>query len=243
MVYRKRWYLQAGATLPFIGKTSFAAGKRPYRKKTYRKKTTRSYIATVAKSISPANHKIFNNTSSALTHNTIASINVASNIPQGTSENARHGDQIQLEAIKYRIQLDKNPSTNANTRKVYRVMFVKLDSLSGSGVDTWTATVGSTDLFHTTAVPVHGLVNSKNVTVLLDRMVVMQPQLGTATHDTRFLSGIIPLKCKHVYKSGTNDGKWCNYYFVVIGFEPGGTTGVTNIGNVLLSADLIFKNI
>lgn len=242
MVYRKRWYLSAGANLPFIGKTSFTAGKRPYRKKTYRKKTTRGYIANVAKSIMPANHKIFNNSSTALTHNTIVSINVVSNIPQGTSENARHGDQIQLEAIKYRIQLDKNPSINANARKVYRVMFIKLDALSGSGVDTWTATVGASDLFHSTAVPVHGLVNSKNVTVLLDRMVVMQPQLGSATHDTRFLSGTIPLKCKHVYKSSSNDGKYCNYYFVVIPFEPGGVTGTTTVGTVLLSADLIFKN-
>lgn len=230
---RKRWYLNASATLPFIGKTNVSMGN----------KFKRSVVNVVRNRLEDPLHKIWSTSFfNSAKQDTIYSLNLTGNIPQGDTGTSRSGDNIHLEALKMSLIISKGV-TAPNNPKDYRVMVIKSDQASGGGVDTWSGTIGWTDLFHgATAVPCAANIDSKKCTVIFDKMYRIKPTIAS-TSDQIVIKEFIPLKATHTYKSGTNYGKNCNYYLVFSGYEASGTVGVTEVaGFVSLSADLIFKD-
>lgn len=232
---RKRWYLNAGATLPFVGKTTLSMGSSKFK---------RSVAAIVRRQEDPL-HKLWSKVGTAqpsqsMTHLTMYTVNLTGNIPQGTNDNSRQGDTIHLEAIKFKLLFDTVTSTNKAAQKQYRVMIVKHDAEYLGGSDSFGSGLGATEIFHGNNAPAYEQINSKLCTVLYDKLITVTPQIS-ANNYLSCLSEIIRFNSPFIYKTGTNFGKMFNYYLVVTGFESNATGGVTNVGTVSFFGDLIFK--
>lgn len=231
---KKRWYVNASANLPFVGKTSFAMGN----------KTKRSIISLVRNRLEDPLHKLWNDVQTTILYNGIYTLNLTGNIPQGTTDNTRTGDNIHLEALKFRCYIAKlnGVVTNPNQARKFRILLYKSDVASGQSVDTFTAAVGSTQIFHQPcSIVENGMVNSKLVTLLYDKSITMNAQV-TNTSQLISFNETIPIKQTFTYKTGQNYGKDVNYYLSVMVYEPGAVAGTTNCGVFTFQGDLIFKD-
>lgn len=228
---RKRWYLNAGATLPFVGKTQIRMGNLQ----------KRSIINTVRKGLEDPLHKVIAGAQQACTQSTHYTLNLLGNIARGDTGADRTGDNIHLDALKFNMLFSNNGATNLANEKILRIMIVKADAEVLGASDAWGSGLGSTDLYQDSAsLPVFACINPKLVTKVYDKCVRLIPQ-GAVQSLTR-ISELIPINQRFTYKSGTNFGKQINYYMVINIYEPGATSGTTNVGLVYLSTDLIFKD-
>lgn len=167
-------------------------------------------------------------------------------IAQGTNNYQRLGDEIYVEAIKVRLALDSSATT---TPTLFRFMVVKSGIEIGAGTSgAWQS--GGTglamgQLFVNTGVvdgANQGIVDPKKLTVLHDITHTITPNVATqVVHDN--LQFTVPCKFKHVYNpSNSGYAKMKQIYFVVIAHQFGATSGVTTVGTVTMSCDIIFKN-
>lgn len=235
---KKRWYFNAGANLPFLGRTSVAFGTS---------KSKRSIINTVRRGLEDPMHKLWSaqgvsTPSSAVLQDTIYTINLTGNIPQGDTTFSRNGDNIHLDALKMRILFNNAAAVNKAVPKHFRIMVVKSDIDAQGASDAWASgSLGASDLFQGNNTPCFEHPNPKNVSVIYDKIVKFKPAIS-ATNEAMEFSEILRLGSTFTYKTGTNYGKLHNLYLVCTGYEPGATTGTTQIGNVYFFGDLIFKD-
>lgn len=230
----KRWYANASANLPFIGKTSVAFGSGMQK---------RSLLSVVRNGLEDPLHKIIREApAGGLLQNTVYSLNLTGNIPRGDTDGSRTADTIHLDAIKFSLQLTNSGSTNVNNFKHYRFMIVKSDEDHLSGSDSWSnSALGLTALFHPGANLLISKTNAKASTILYDKTVTIAPKVSGAIVSS-LITDTVRVGQKYVYKTGTNYGKHSNFYMVVIGYEPSATTGTTNVGTAEVSVDMIFKD-
>jgi len=234
---RKRWYFNAQANVPFLGPTKVAFGNQK-----------RSILNIVRKGLEDPQHKLWSKVGTAppnqtMTHNTLYTLNLTGNIAKGDDESDRTGENIHLDALKYKIHfVSVNGSvSDPNMPKTYRIMIVRHDNDHGAGTDNFVSGLGMTDLFHGNNNACLELTSAKNVSVLFDQLIKITPQMGSTNND-KLVTGFHKFNKTFTYKPDQNYGKFYNYYLVVAGYQAGGTTGVTNVGQVYFHGDLIFKD-
>lgn len=233
---RKRWYVNASANLPFVGRTSVGFGSG---------KGKRSFNQRVVKTIrnhEEPKHKM-TSTNQTLKQNTIYTANIMGNIPIGTGSSSRIGDEVFIEAIKFRNYFEQLAAIE-NTLEL-RMMIVEHDSDYAAGSDAFSdAALGTSDLFQSgtaTNGTILGIHDPKKVTVHFDKVFELNKSV-TGKVRSHLLEMTLPIKKKFIYKTGTDYGKFKNWYIVVSGFASGATTGVTDVGFFQLTSDLIIKD-
>lgn len=229
---KRGWYFNAGANLPFLGKTTVSLGKR-------------SIINTVRRGLEDPLHKLWSGQGIAppqqnLLHNTLYTLNLLGNIPQGDTSQSRSADNIHVDALKIRLLFSTETTTNKQIPKEYRVMIVKHDTEGQAASDAFGSTLGATDLFQGNNVVVYEQINPKNCTVIYEKRCKLKPSIS-ATNDMCEISDIIRLNTTFTYKTNSNYGKMHNYYLVVCGYEPDAAAAAT-VGRVTFFGDLIFKD-
>lgn len=234
--FRKRWYVNASANVPFLGRTNIRMGNQ------IAKRSLAAAVTAIQKRNSEPKHKLTNQTYVMATHNTLISKNLCGNIARGDSFNTRDGDTIHLEAFKAKFFFQKNPVENATL--YYRILILKSRLAVGAGTDNWNNALTSGDIFKNLGGgPLTWMVDSKLVTVLYDET--------TRLPDTQFSGQLIgahkdifvPLKYKFEYQNQTDYNKHMNLYMVFIPFLVGGTPGTTITMDFTTTTDLIFKDL
>jgi len=229
---RKRWYFNAGANLPIIGKTNVSFGSGLQK---------RSIVNLVRRRLEDPLHKTISNSNTNLLENTLYTVNLSGNIPQGDGDGNRSGDTIHIDALKIKLHFNTQDVDNKQVPVEYRVMIVKHDVDGQGGSDAWlSSTLGANDLFFGNNLIICEQTNSKKVTVLYDKICRITPQQNATSTCT--LSEILRLNSTFTYKTGTNYGKFYNYYLVVAAHQQGATLGASVVGNCSIFTDLIFKD-
>ena len=193
-------------------------------------------------SMKPAFHDTVsdNTLTTTLAHNNMYVTSPTQAVGQGTDNTSRIGDEIYLEAMKFRATIH-TPDTTGGF--VYRIIV----GYSGEEINCPTSFTsiaqaeiflpGTGDKFRT-----NGINNPKAFTVLYDSTIDFN-SLVANTQEVRTVEDTIQLKTKFPYQaSGSQYGKNRNLYVAVMGIKIGGITGVTTTGDVFINCDLIFKN-
>lgn len=192
--------------------------------------------------IAPAFHKtIADNVATAtILHNGIFSYNITAQVVQGTTNQDRVGDAIQLLALKLNGLVATGTPVGAYQIRV-------LVGWSGEEYNPATlgSGLGSSEIFlpgtganYTT----NSIVNPKAFTVIHDE--VMDINSVTANAELSNVMIKVPVRGKFSYQSsGSVYGKTRNLYLVVTGVVIGGTSGVTTVASFQSGIDLVFKNL
>lgn len=217
----------ASADLGYFGKYNVSYGKR----------SLASAVKAIVKADQGAKHKIITN-SVTLLHEGHYTLNITGNIAKGDDNNNRDGDRIHLEAIKVRGFMQQVAAQNDNAQ--IRFMLVKSREEVLGGSDSFGSGLGSSSLY-TAVDSINSIIDPKKVTVLYDTTFLLKKMLSGVTNITPF-SMTLPIKQQHIYDTGTNFGKECNFYIVLYAFVPGLAGGVDTAATMRFNADLIFKN-
>jgi len=164
-------------------------------------------------------------------------------VPIGTGEGSREGTEIYMMALRCSIQL-QSPAASQNGC-TYRIITFFADPNYPLG-GAMGAGFGATGLFGDVALAIvtNALTDPKLITVLDDRVVNIDPVI-TGVKNSEDVSFTVPINRKFIYNTTaavSQYGKVHNLYQVVIGHQIGGTGGITDVGDIYVSTDLIFKN-
>lgn len=174
-----------------------------------------------------------------MTMNTLYTYNVTSKVAQGTGVNQRIGDSIYLEALKIRGNYIVPQDAGGYVARI--LVGYSGEEYSATG---FASGLGTGEVFHAptaNAWSPNGLINSKAFTVLYDQTIDINT-LTTTNEELSSFVATVPLKKDHDYQAAASIyGKKTNLYIVVVGAAVGGSSGTTNVGNIIMSLDLIFK--
>ena len=159
-------------------------------------------------------------------------------IALGTSNNGRTGDEIYLNAIKFRINYaDATANASGILLRVW-IGYANTQTTSANfSAYTLTDTMFATGTFYSTG----SIVDPKRFTCLYDSTTEINNTIA-AERSVVSIVDTVQLNKPFPYESGTVYGKDRNLLIIVTGSIVGGAAGVTAIGTVLLSYDLVFKN-
>lgn len=163
-------------------------------------------------------------------------------IVQGDTNSSRDGDEIFLEALRWKGVLETTAVSNGFS---YRLMVAwtgeEINTAAGSTANGLT----SAEVFlpNTGSNWILGAIpNPKAITILHDQVIDINSLVAT-TSDLASFDIKVPIKQKFVYQSdGSKYGKTKNLVLIVIGNIIGGTNNSTASGAFVSSYDLIFKN-
>lgn len=233
--HQKRWYVNAGANLPFIGKTNFAAGSGKHKRS-----LAAAVTSIVRKDLETPHHFINSEASQVLNSSTFYTQNVLSTIPQGTANNQRIGDEIHIDAIKVKGYFYNN--SNFANNMVGKIMLVKSREQFGTTTGSFVSGLGSSTLLLNSPsdITMSALYDPKLFTKVWEHNVNLKPT--TASQGIICpLEHTIKIDNKFIYETGKTVSKTMNYYFVASANMYGQGVGST-IGGVVLTTDVIFKN-
>jgi len=173
-------------------------------------------------------------------HNLIYTFNATSLITQGTTNEGRLGDAINLEALKIRGYYN-----SATTDGAY--MFRMIIGYSGEEITTGNVFVTVTGLtagqifLPNAPANITAIVNPKAFTVLHEEVIDINSQIA-GSFDVASIAKTVLLKQKFDYQdTGSIFGKTKNLYIVIVAHVVGGVAGTTAAGECVLGTDLIFK--
>lgn len=200
-------------------------------------------LKKLIKSTESAKHFTFE-TNGTLTHNTIYTCVPTQNPVAGTSNVGRIGDDIYLCALKIHGQFLTAVTANAYTYRILVGWSGEEVTTVGAG-STFVSGLGGTEVFlpgsFTTWTP-NGIINPKAFTLLHDETIDINSQIS-ATVDCNSFAFTVPINQDFMYQSaGSAQGKTRNLCIVVVGSVANGVTGTTASGNIIMAADLIFKD-
>lgn len=213
---KKRWYVNAGANLPFVGKTNVSFGTT---------KRARSLNATIKKVVrnttAPKSYEedILNTFTGGLKNNTIFTTNLSGQIVQGTDDDDRIGDVIHLKylSMKGRLSQTLTDATERHYPTWWRFLLIKSDKEYTTG-NAFGTGFGGTDLFKpysTGSQLIYIPIDRQNVTVLKQWEYKMQSNTTLNSH-TKICDLSTKLDMTIKFKDGTIFGKNNNLYLVVI---------------------------
>lgn len=210
---------------------------------TKKKKTfgRRKSFAAKLLSVEPAKH--YSNTSlTNLLHNNISTVIPTAGITQGDTNATRTGDFVHLAAIKIKCSFQTPVAANGYTYRVlvgYTGEEYNLPATLGTGLTATELFIPNTSGTWTP----NGLINPKAFTCLYDETMDVNSQVA-AVSDVASESFTVQLDKRFPYQADASIyGKNQNLAIVVIGAVIGGVTGVASCGVVVLTYDLIFKEI
>lgn len=225
----KRWYVDAtiGKSVPFVGGSGIRFGSGTGK---LAKRSLDSHIKQVVRKsvLEPKKHYTGDVASPTALHNTMYTYNFTKDITQGTGDNQRESDYINVNKVHLNLHL-QGPSGGTTTKIAYRVMLVKTrQNSTTAGIIS--AHFGSSVMFYpgsSDLLLAHW--DPRLTTVLHDKIHTITPQVATQITSTRTELTFSP--GKFVYDEGNQVGKFYNYYLVVIPYLERGTTGVTAVGD------------
>lgn len=169
---------------------------------------------------------------------------VTAQLVQGTTNNARIGDEVYLQSIDIRGYFFSNATAGAYMCRVI-VGWSGLEANNATGPVPFVGSLASSDIFLPGTVGGNtalAIVNPKAFQVVADMTIECNSQIA-ATVDIASFHKVARLNAKFPYRgSGSVFGKYKNLYIVFAGFVAGGAVGVTNAGQVSMSYDLKFKD-
>jgi len=217
------------------------AGSRTLTRTRTKKRSNRGVsVRALVQRTKPTKHYTAN-LDAAFTHNTINTANITAGVTQGDLNSSRDGDSISLVGLKLAGQYFSAVTAGAYT---FRIMV----GYSGEEYTSTTfggAGLGSTELFlpnTSTTFSTLGLVNPRAFTVLHDQTVDLNSQIA-AVVDVNSFNIYVPMNNAvfNYQASASALGRLKNLYVIVMACVGGGTTGSTNAGSLVLTADLLFK--
>lgn len=218
------------------------AREKYYNSKKYKRRVKKNWKSLQKQIMAthPAKHATRDIEQSAK-HQTIYTFSPTQGISQGNGNTQRDGDSIHLEALKLKGFYVTNATSGAYQMRMligYSGEEYDVATDFGNGLSSGQIFLPDT----TTTWSINGIVNPKAFTLLYDQTVDVNSQLAS-TQDINNIAVTVPLKTKFDYQStGSAYGKLRNLYVVIICAVAGGTTGTTDVGQVIMSSDLIFKN-
>lgn len=232
--HKKRWYVSAGANLPFIGKTNVSFGSGT---KSKQKRAMYSIAKKVVRSTVEPKRFINNiNEQTQLLQNTIYTHNVTELIVKGTDDDNRIGERMHLKNLLIDYQFHGVQTGEAvwkGFKKQARLLVLRSrHEFTTSG---WGSGFGSTELMEQQHVNhfMKGPILKENVTVLHDSLITYQS--GSLTDKAvSCKQGVIniPLNCTFQYNdqfaTSSTFGKNWNLYIILIPHIPGGTTSANS---------------
>lgn len=224
---QKRWYVDASIpkSMPFIGGTSFKAGSGSLNKRSLQQ------VVNAVRSQVLESKSTYNVTSTTgLLHNTIYTNNLLGQIPIGSGDDSRIGDQIHVRSLRCRLHFIRPTTPQANT--YVRCMIIKSQAEYRVSNTDLGSGLGSNEIFQTGANLLHmSIPDFSRCTVLADKlMTIPAGNLVASVSGVCVLDYTIPFT--QTFKTTASGyGKEMNYYLVVIPFADGGVTGTTDCGN------------
>jgi hypothetical protein len=171
--------------------------------------------------------------------NTIYTHNIAGSIVQGTADSNRVGDYIHIDTVSLKFLLDTSTATNPSFSFVMRTMLIAITTqYNATG---FVAGVGSTDLFYSSTPPLTvARVNPKLCKVLCDDLIYIRPRIN-ATSDVAIQHVECRLNQPFEYRTGAIYGTAANLYLLMIPYQAGGTSGVTQCGQFSYDINVSFE--
>lgn len=248
------YYKAALATIPFIGSKALSRtnGMRTRQIKTAthglvnysrpKRNARRKSLKVAVKDTQPAKHYSFE-TNQLLLHNTVVTCVPTQGPVQGDSNIGRTGDSIYICALKVQGLYQSSAAANFYSLR-FLVGWTGEEVTTVGASSSFVSGLGITEVFLPgtgTTVTTNGIVNPKAFTVLHDITIDSNSQIVT-TVDGESFSFTLPINQSYYYQSSASvQGKFKNLAIVAVGFAAGGTTGTTAAGNVIISADMIYK--
>lgn len=191
--------------------------------------------------LEPAKHYA-NSSLTGLTHNTIYTVIPTTGIIQGDDNTTRTGDFIHLAALKIRMSMQTATAAAGYTYRVlvgYTGEEYNLPTVLGAGLSSSELFIPNTAATWTP----NGVINPKAFTCLYDETIDINSLVATV-QDTQTTSFTVNLDKRFPYQAAASIyGKNQNLAVVVCGGVTAGVTGTTSVGSVVLTYDLIFKEI
>lgn len=235
---KKRWYVNASANIPFIGKTTISAGNQKFK---------RAVAQVVKRSVlSPRADQIFIDTAN-MTHSTIQTYNLTAQITNiNNGQQSRAGDKANLKYIKLKcrtiINFDTLPTNVQNCH--WRMMVLKSSKEYDPSATSFGSGLGSSEIFIQPSVPEISYPDTREVTMLFDRTFTYTTEASADSGIKVFHSEIsVPLNESFRYRDPDGKyGKNHNIYLVCIPFCPLGVSGTTIIGNQTIAGLIGFSS-
>lgn len=215
--------------------------KRPGPPMSRRSRAPRSSgLASRVRALRPYKHSTIGSNSSGgpLLQNIFVTNPVTQNIPQGTDNVSRDGDEIHLASLKLSGYFSTPAASGAFS---YRIL-VGFSHVQNNSFNAIAFAVSDLFLPNTGSVSqMDAIINPKAFTVLYDEKVTV-PSVIPATIDMALINATVPLNQKFVYgSSGSVYGKFKNMYTVIIGYGVG-FAAASNVGAYALNTDLVFQD-
>jgi len=195
----------------------------------------------------PAKHSITADNASSITgglHNTIYTLNLSAVITQGTADNQRVGDSVQLMAVKLNGLISSNALITASCQ--WRIIVGWSGEEYNLPSQFTVAGLSITELFQPGSGAIWrntGIINPKAFTVLDDRIWTLNNSISNVA-DIEEVAYTVQINANLPYQSGGSVyGKTRSLYVVAIPCSLGGVSGTTNSGNLALATDLIYKQV
>lgn len=241
----KRWYIDTSINIPkavpFIGGTNAAlkAGSGALMKRQLQALVKREQDRN-----SETKSKIITGQAVAgLLHNTIYTLNPLGNIPIGTGSGSRLGSQIDVKCVRLNMILSNVGATTSSATLLYRVMWIKSDNGVAQGSDAFGSGIGSTSVFNdTSSALLFSLTDKAKVKVLSDEIVTLQPSGAFNTAQYKSMDIKYNHKIKFNFPTSNYSSYMDNLYCLIIPYQIGGGTGVTNCGRVDYEAEVCFSD-
>jgi len=176
-------------------------------------------------------------------HDTTHAFNLFGNIGRGVNDDNRTGDEIFAKKLDLGFCIEWSSVNDTSLR----IMVIAVDEFVNGGTDNFVVSAFLQENFlrvggATTFIQI-APVDKRKCEVIYDKLSMYQAKAGTASGKQTSINIEIPLNKKITYKTGTNDGKYKNYYAVIIPYQVGGTKGTTNLGGLAQRSTLEFVDI
>lgn len=236
----KRWYVDAriGKNVPIIGGSGFRAGTG-----TLTKRSLDSHIKDVVKKqvLEPKLYRSGELIKSSVVHNSIYTHNLLSGITQGDDEENRTGDSIGIKSCHIKMQLLALADGLINVQH-WRVMVVK-SKVANATTGIISAALGTSDIFWDSPMELMpAMVCYNQCSVIYEKMYTLNTSFSGQRVDKVIEFNVnLPSTFKYSESNGAL-GKFHNYYLVIIPYQSRATSGVTVIGDVIVSTAISFTD-
>lgn len=172
-------------------------------------------------------------------HNTGYTMSPTQTLIIGTGDNQRIGQNIFLKKLCFK-GLVSNTTTQPTTH--WRIMVVEIEPAYAATFSNWTSGIGTSDIFYPTASYTFGMLNHKlGVKVYCDKTYVVKADY-TGELKVLPVEFVCNINKRYIYEPISPYFKDKQLYVYAIGYVPGGTTGVTVIGDIRLNGIVTYTN-
>ena len=162
------------------------------------------------------------------------------NLLQGSLASNRVGDKVFYCGLNLKGQL-----TTTVSNSIWRFFIIKHRDSYSNTVGQWSSGIGASLMFRNGDTNPWSYVNSDDVQVLCAKTIKVDQKFAGETPIVREFRMNCRIMKNFQFRTGTSsEGEFYNYYAVMLPWSQVGspTTGTTPVGNLMMSAEQIFKD-